>query len=90
MKRLQLLISGKVQGRGYRWFVRAAAEDAGASGWVRNETDGTVTAEVQAPEEVLRQLLRQLEAGNGAASVTSITAVSIPVEANETGFEIRT
>ena len=70
--------------------MRAAAEDAGASGWVRNETDGTVTAEVQAPEEVLRQLLRQLEAGNGAASVTSITAVSIPVEANETGFEIRT
>ena len=90
MKRLQLLISGKVQGRGYRWFVRLAAEEAGASGWVRNEVDGTVTAEVQATDEALQLLIKQLQAGNGAARVQAIAAVSIPVEEQEAGFEIRT
>lgn len=70
--------------------MRASAEETGASGWVRNEVDGTVTAEVQATDEALRLLLQQLQAGNSAARVHAITAVSIPVEEQETGFEIRT
>ncbi|NLO91859.1 MAG: acylphosphatase [Elusimicrobia bacterium] len=90
MKRLQLLISGRVQGVGFRWFVRETATSVGASGWVKNESDGTVSAEAQAPEEILEELLRQLHAGNGWARVKEIRAAALPVSDNETGFEIRT
>ena len=40
--RLSFRIYGKVQGVGYRWFVKEAAENAGVSGWVRNTLDGSV------------------------------------------------
>ncbi|MBT9253234.1 MAG: acylphosphatase [Brockia lithotrophica] len=47
MKRLFLRIVGRVQGVGYRAFVLREATRRGITGWVRNEPDGTVTAEVQ-------------------------------------------
>jgi len=90
MKRLQLLITGRVQGVGFRWFVRETATSVGASGWVKNESDGTVNAEAQAPEEILEKLLRQLRAGNGWAAVKEIRTNPLPVSENETGFEIKT
>jgi acylphosphatase len=37
-----LLVVGKVQGVGFRWWTVGAAQRLGLSGWVRNLTDGTV------------------------------------------------
>ena len=39
-----LIISGRVQGMGYRDWLRFEAEARGLSGWVRNRQDGTVEA----------------------------------------------
>jgi acylphosphatase len=39
---VRLVVTGVVQGVGFRWFVRQVARDAGIAGWVRNNSDGSV------------------------------------------------
>ena len=46
-KRLRLRFTGQVQGVGFRWTSSLVARDLGLTGWVRNESDGSVTAEIQ-------------------------------------------
>ena len=83
-------VVGRVQGVGYRWFVREAAREARLRGWVRNEADGAVTIEAAGPPGSLDQFLLALEAGPTHASVTNVhvteivDAVDIP-----SSFEIR-
>ncbi|HTJ23558.1 MAG TPA: acylphosphatase [Gemmatimonadaceae bacterium] len=70
--RLHVLVRGRVQGVGFRWYVREAARDLGLAGWVRNRPDGAVeiAAEGDAPRvERLRDMLR---AGPSGASVTAV------------------
>ena len=45
--RLALTFCGTVQGVGFRWTTQTLARQAGVTGWVHNEDDGTVTAELQ-------------------------------------------
>ena len=45
--RLRLRFVGQVQGVGFRWTSAGVARDLGLTGWVRNELDGSVTAEIQ-------------------------------------------
>ena len=40
-------IEGQVQGVGFRYRARYAAQSLGLTGWVENEDDGSVTLEVQ-------------------------------------------
>ena len=62
-KSMQILVSGKVQGVGYRNFVAAHAEALGLTGWVRNLRDGRVEILVLADGEALENLSSQLEQG---------------------------
>lgn len=47
MRRLHLVFKGQVQGVGFRWTAQHEARYVGATGWVRNEFDGSVTMEIQ-------------------------------------------
>lgn len=47
LKRLRLRFVGQVQGVGFRWTSAGVARDLGLTGWVKNELDGSVTAEIQ-------------------------------------------
>ena len=46
--RVRLVISGRVQGVGFRWFVREAARRHRLAGWVRNRSDGNVVSKCRA------------------------------------------
>jgi acylphosphatase len=52
----KFLVSGMVQGVGYRWFVARHARSLGLSGYARNLPDGRVEVVVQGPEGALPDL----------------------------------
>lgn len=83
-------VVGRVQGVGYRWFVRATAEQLGVFGWVANERDGSVVGEVRGEPATVNEFLAELERGPAAAAVSGVTRALV---AGDTGaftmFEIR-
>lgn len=69
---LRLLISGTVQGVGYRdWAVRAASA-LSLVGWVRNLADGRVEVWAEGPAEALEALRAQAARGPRFAEVTQV------------------
>ncbi|HBA61163.1 MAG TPA: hypothetical protein DCZ92_10165 [Elusimicrobia bacterium] len=88
--RLSFRVSGKVQGIGYRWFVKEAAARNSVAGWVRNNQDGTVEGEAQGPVPALDGFLKELKAGHPWASVAGTeTQEMLDDEAAEKDFYIK-
>ena len=56
--RKKIIFRGEVQGVGFRFRARSAAEHFGATGWVRNEYDGTVSMEIQGTEAQIAEVIR--------------------------------
>lgn len=68
----RFVVSGRVQGVGFRWFVQDAATRAGATGWVRNLPDGRVEALVEGEAEVVRRVEAAVRTGPRAARVDRV------------------
>ena len=83
--RKRLVFSGVVQGVGFRWRSRRAAEAFGATGWVRNDWSGTVTMDLQGTKAQIAAVLAAIERGS-YIRIESVDARNIPVEKNESGF----
>ena len=64
------VISGSVQGVGFRFFAERAAREAGVAGWVRNRPDGTVETLVEGREEAVARYLERVRSGPGGSRVT--------------------
>ncbi|MDO9709534.1 acylphosphatase [Paracraurococcus lichenis] len=72
MRARHLLISGRVQGVGYRdWMAREAGR-LGLAGWVRNRADGTVEAVIAGPEPAVEALLTLVRRGPRLARVDAV------------------
>lgn len=71
-----LLISGRVQGVGYREALRRQAQSSGCTGWVRNRADGSVEAIVQGPQEAIDKLIAWARRGPPAAQVLDVQVSS--------------
>jgi len=80
---------GRVQGVGFRYFVRREAEALGVHGWVRNRADGTVEALAQGTNEELDRFLDRLQEGPRWSRVMSVTVTDESDEDVAQGFEIR-
>lgn len=86
---LHLRVDGRVQGVGFRWFVREEGTRLGLAGWVRNLPDGAVeVCAVGAPDSLraLRAALERGPAGARVATVTDLPGAMPPVPGT---FEIR-
>ncbi len=65
-------IEGRVQQVGYRTWTQAAAARFGVRGWVKNETDGSVSACFAGPAQNVRALIEACREGPPAAAVTAV------------------
>ena len=65
-------VAGRVQGVGFRWFVREEARMLGLAGWVQNEPSGEVLLEAGGASARLDRLAESLAMGPAAAHVTSV------------------
>ena len=63
MVNVQLTITGRVQGVGFRWGTLELAQELGITGFVRNQADGTVYVEAQGSDKVVAAFIRRLAAG---------------------------
>ena len=68
----RLVISGRVQGVGFRWFAHDAARREGVTGWVRNLPDGRVEAHVEGDAESVTRVERAIRQGPPGARVDSV------------------
>ena len=76
-----MVVSGRVQGVGYRWFARDAAHALGLAGSIRNRRDGTVELEVEGGRALIEDLARRLRQGPPAAQVRDVSVQWLPVSA---------
>ena len=88
--RLSFRILGRVQGIGYRWFVKETAVSCKVCGWVRNAADGAVEGEAQGPVPALDGFLKGLKAGHPLAAITGTeTQEMLDSENGEKDFQIK-
>ena len=83
------VISGQVQGVGFRFFTEDAARREGLSGFVRNLDNGRVEAIAEGDAEAVARFERTLWAGPPLARVDDVAAEDYPPQGLEAGFEIR-
>ncbi|MBR4904484.1 MAG: acylphosphatase [Selenomonadaceae bacterium] len=80
---------GRVQGVGFRVFVRNSAKDCGVTGWVKNMNDGSVTMELQGASAVIETLIDKIKTGRGRIKVNEFELSDLPVVEGEKSFAIR-
>ena len=72
--RLEARARGRVQGVGFRYFVLRRGMELGLTGWVANETDGSVRIVAEGPRSELQALLEAMERGPAGAIVERVSA----------------
>jgi acylphosphatase len=82
------LVSGRVQGVGYRYFTLQTAESLGISGFARNLPDGRVEVVAEAADDVLAAFEERLREGPSFSSVSEVERTSIEPRGDR-GFHIR-
>lgn len=89
MKRYHLLVKGKVQGVGFRFFCQYTALQHNLTGLAKNLYDGDVEVEVQGEEADIYSFLEKIKAGNRFIQVIDIKMDERPSVETETGFRTK-
>jgi acylphosphatase len=85
---VRLIIRGRVQGVGYRFWACAEARRLQLAGWVRNRTDGSVELLAAGPAAAVEQLVAACRRGPVSAEVASVERAEA-VDDDCRGFEER-
>jgi acylphosphatase len=85
----RFIVSGRVQGVGFRFFVKEAASREGLQGWVRNLPDGQVEAVVEGDADALDRLERTLQRGPASSRVARVVSEPMTPSGRSRDFEIR-
>lgn len=86
-RRVQFRFTGRVQGVGFRATTRAIARKHPVTGWVRNEPDGSVLAQIQGDPAAIEAVLAELAETMGR-NIQHTTRDETPPEPGESTFEI--
>lgn len=71
-ERLEIKVSGRVQGVAFRWYTQQKARELGLTGWVRNQPDGSVLLVAEGRRGELEALLDWVDQGPDRARVDSL------------------
>ena len=83
------LITGRVQGVGFRYFVEARASAEGVHGWVRNLADGRVEVRLEGDLASVDRVEAALWRGPSGAVVDDVASEPAVPSGRATGFSIR-
>ena len=86
---VHLVISGYVQGVGYRWFVMRKAEEYDLKGYARNLYNGDVEVEAEGPKFMLVDFAKELRIGPRSAHITDMKIEWGKYEGKYKGFDIK-
>lgn len=84
-----IIVSGMVQGVGFRYFVYNRAVRSGLDGFVRNLANGNVEIEVEGDRSLIEELIREVTVGPRSAQVTDVKVGWKKPRSDHRGFEIR-
>ena len=85
----KILISGRVQGVGFRVFAEAQAAVEGVHGYVRNLPDGRVEIQAEGDQDSIDRLEAALRRGPAGARIENVRVEPLPPSHRATGFFIR-
>ncbi len=89
MPRKHVLVTGLVQGVGFRYFTLDEALQTGVTGWVRNCPDGRVEIEAQGESAALNDFLDRIHMGPRHAYIEKVEAQDIPELPLDVEFRMR-
>jgi acylphosphatase len=75
----RLIVSGRVQGVGFRFFAERAARELALAGFVRNLPNGAVEAVAEGEEEAIVRYVERLREGPRMGRVTDLRVEEIAV-----------
>ena len=85
----RFVVSGLVQGVGFRYFAQDAARREGLHGYVTNQDDGTVEVWAEGEAEALERFERKLRQGSSRSRVEHVMIDEVSPGQGNTGFSIR-
>lgn len=89
VKRVKIIVGGRVQGVGFRYFARDIADEMNLTGYVRNTDDGHVEIEVQGDSEVVEMFVEKIRVGPHLSRVISYTTNDMNIVEHESEFIVR-
>lgn len=89
MATLRVQVTGRVQGVGFRWFVRVSGRRLQLSGWVKNRPDGSVEVAAAGSDDRLIDLRRLLQRGPDGADVKEVVDLDVVDEALDFPFAMK-
>jgi acylphosphatase len=89
LKRVHVIVEGRVQGVFFRAYTRDEAQRLQLSGWVRNVHDGTVEAVIEGEAETVDRMIAWFYQGSPMSLVTDVRVSEEEPSGVETGFEVR-
>ncbi len=88
LKRVELLISGAVQGVGFRYHTYQKARQLQVVGWVRNLPDGRVQVLAEGESDIIDQLISELKSGPSFSQVQNIEIEWSEPTGQHSSFEV--
>ena len=85
--RIYAVFHGEVQGVGFRYTARQAANALGLTGWVRNEYDGSVSVEIQGDHDSIQEWLRMVNSGR-YIDISHVDMLEIDTIETERSFRV--
>ena len=89
MKQVRIIVSGRVQGVGFRWSTKREADRLELTGYVRNRADGRVEIVVAGSAGVVGDFITWAKRGPSFSNVSHIAVTELPLQASYTGFSIQ-